>query len=238
MEPWQRAYEKGFALFPVVWKSKVPATEHGFRDATRDLTKLEIYFNQPQNIGVRTGSDSWLTVVDLDPPHLDNFFELFPKCLDETYTVKTGSGGYHLYYQYIQKMISRRYTICDVKNDGGFVVGAGSLHENGNYYELLHDRPVAAMTEDMKYEIYKYHPISVEQPTGFTTAQIWDLIDMSVFKKDGSGNYRGPHPEHGSESGNNFLITSDGRFWHCWRHGISGGRRKLQRILAGEEVCR
>jgi hypothetical protein len=190
-----------------------------------------------QNIGIRTGSESWITVVDLDPQHLDNFFELFPTALEETYTVKTGRSGYHLYYQYIQKLKSRDYTICDIKSDGGYVIGAGSLHPNGNYYELIHDRDIAPMSEEMKFEIFKYHPVSTEKPMGYTTAQIWDLVDMSNFKKDAGGNYRGVHPAHGSESGNNFLITQDGRFWHCWRHGCSGGRRKLQRIMAGDESC-
>jgi hypothetical protein len=89
----------------------------------------------------------------------------------------------------------------------------------------------------MKFEIFKYHPKSEGAPIYQTTAQIWDLVDMSTFKKDSSGNYRGVHPSHGSESGTNFLIEADGRYWHCWRHGSSGGRKKLQKILAGLIEC-
>jgi hypothetical protein len=237
MESWKRAYERGFALFPIVNGGKIPVTPHGFKDATRDLKSLEIWFSLKQNIGIRTGQESYVTVVDLDPDHIDGFLKLFPKCLEETYVVKTGRG-YHLYYQYVRKLMSRDYTICDIKNDAGYVIGAGSVHPNGTIYEVLTDAPIALMSDEMKFEIFKYHPKSESVPYTQTTAQIWDLVDMSRFKKDGSGNYRGPHPAHDSESGTNFLIESDGRFWHCWRHGCSGGRRKLQRIINNNEVCR
>jgi hypothetical protein len=81
------------------------------------------------NIGIVTGAISGITVIDIDTKGetvVD--YTIFPK----TYTVKTPSGGYHLYYQYDPEIRQTANTYpqfphVDIRNDGGYVVAAGSV---------------------------------------------------------------------------------------------------------------
>ncbi len=81
------------------------------------------------NIGIITGKISGVTVVDIDTKGetvVD--WKQFPA----TFTVKTPSGGYHLYYQYDATIKQTANTYpqfphVDIRNDGGYVVAAGSV---------------------------------------------------------------------------------------------------------------
>lgn len=81
------------------------------------------------NIGIITGKISGITVVDIDmsnDKHVD--INLFPK----TYTVKTPTGGYHLYYNYTPEIKQTANTFpqfphVDIRNDGGYVVAPPSF---------------------------------------------------------------------------------------------------------------
>lgn len=92
------------------------------------------------NIGIRTGEASDITVVDIDPDkggarswhNIQERHGQFPP----TWTVKTGSGGYHYYYQYDQSVKTRADVMpgIDTRSDGGYVVAPHSIHASGNRY--------------------------------------------------------------------------------------------------------
>src|ERR1700757_420664 len=55
-------------IFPVVHGGKVPATQHGFRDASRDPEVIHGWFGTGDyNIGLPTGVVSGVCVLDVDP---------------------------------------------------------------------------------------------------------------------------------------------------------------------------
>jgi hypothetical protein len=60
--------EKGCAVFPRLPREKLPATPHGFKDATRDPLQIKDWWRyEPQfNIGIATGTVSKLFVIDID----------------------------------------------------------------------------------------------------------------------------------------------------------------------------
>lgn len=92
---------------------------------------------------------SGLTVLDIDgETGCDSFDALLDKygleAWPDTYSVLTQGGGYHLYFQASghhnsAKKIARG---IDVRGDGGYVVGAGSV-VNGRPYDLVNDAAVA-----------------------------------------------------------------------------------------------
>jgi putative DNA primase/helicase len=91
------------------------------------------------NIGIVTGAISGITVVDIDVKG-DTVVPLdtFPP----TFTVKTPSGGYHLYYQYDKDIKQTANTYpqfphVDIRNDGGYVVGPGSDNGKGGTYTIV-----------------------------------------------------------------------------------------------------
>lgn len=125
---------------------KHPRTQHGFKDATTDPATIRKWWTKwpDANIGIRTGAESGLVVLDIDPRNggEDSLAELeaVHGKLPETVESLTGGGGSQLFFQH-----PGGYIKChsygkllgpgiDVKADGGYVVVPGSLHKSGNRY--------------------------------------------------------------------------------------------------------
>lgn len=95
------------------------------------------------NLGVVAGMQSGVVVVDIDPRHggNDSFDDLQGRMgkLPETATVMTGSGGLHLYFKHpggvVKNSAGSLGAGIDVRGDGGFVVGPGSIHQCGGFYD-------------------------------------------------------------------------------------------------------
>lgn len=139
--------EAGFAVFPLIPRGKVPATAHGFKDATRDTEQIRKWWTEiPDcNIGIATGQASGgLVVIDVDDGHGDGRgsdsmydWEHANGKLPDTVTCITGSGGYHYYYYDAERFGNRSGLLhnVDVRAEGGYVVAPPSVHPNGNRYE-------------------------------------------------------------------------------------------------------
>jgi hypothetical protein len=91
-------------VFPLKPHDKPPVTKHGFKDAT---TKSEIIkqwwpVGSLNNIGIALQLSN-IVVIDIDPRHggVENFRALVDKhgSIPDTYTVRTGGGGWHYYYR-------------------------------------------------------------------------------------------------------------------------------------------
>ena len=127
-------------------KSKAPLTEHGFRDAVSDPAHIKTLFAEhPDATGYGIATGLGLAVVDLDVKNdglahagkLQNKHGDFP----ETVAVKTGGGGVHLYFATngakVKSVNGKLAPGVDVKADGGYVIGPGSLHLSGQKYRWI-----------------------------------------------------------------------------------------------------
>lgn len=140
--------KKGFAVFPLKYRDKVPLTRNGCKDATTDAAQIKAWWQKypNANIGLATGSVSQnIFVIDLDIDEdrgIDGYHSLedwqrehgdFP----ETWTAITGRGGYHLYYRGNGRVKNRAGIIdgVDIRGNGGYVVAPPSIHKNGRRYE-------------------------------------------------------------------------------------------------------
>jgi len=98
------------------------------------------------NVGIVTGPASGIWVLDVDPLHGGDAalaaLELAHGALPRTYTVRTGSGGLHLYWSLAGvdfDLTNRRGTLpvgLDVRGRGGFVVAPPSVSGRGAYVVL------------------------------------------------------------------------------------------------------
>jgi hypothetical protein len=94
--------DRGLPVFPC--KGKLPLTQHGFQDASTDHKQVLAWWKHwPEaNIGVRTGLDSMLVVLDVDVQHGGggSLAELVRKqgALPSAPEVLTGGGGKHFYF--------------------------------------------------------------------------------------------------------------------------------------------
>jgi len=128
------ASKRHWQIFPLPPDEKTPIpNSRGLLNATNDQTLIKNYWDiEPHcNIGIRTGKESDLIVLDADIYKSDcRFGELIAKygTLPETLTAKTGKGGTHYYFQYSNdgeygnKAPLAGYQGIDVRADGGYVV--------------------------------------------------------------------------------------------------------------------
>jgi hypothetical protein len=161
---------QGWHVFPLVPDSKRPAVRSWESRATTDLDRLtRCWSTGAYNLGVATGP-SRLVVVDLDVPKHDrdrppagtpasvtDGTDMLGLLSDEygaeypsdTYTVRTASGGFHLYFG-APSGIALRNTAAklgwkiDTRAHGGYVVGAGSTVD-GRSYRVVHEAPPAPL---------------------------------------------------------------------------------------------
>ena len=127
---------------------KHPRTKNGLHDATMDIDQINEWWRKwpHSNLGIVTGKSSGLVVMDIDPNHggFDSLHEMKKDYgdLPETVTVITGGLGEHLFFQYPSNDFDIRnatklagYEGIDVRANGGYVVGPGSNHLSGGFYD-------------------------------------------------------------------------------------------------------
>jgi hypothetical protein len=134
-------------------------TRHGHKDATTDSETIQGWWAETPkaNIGIPTGPESGILVVDLDGQEgIEAFAKLEAENgpLPKTPTVRTGGDGKHLYFNCPSGVEVRNKTklqglAIDVRGDGGYVIAAGSNHPEGRYeWEIPPDEaPLAEAPE-------------------------------------------------------------------------------------------
>lgn len=131
-------------------------TPAGLKDASNAVETIEGWLDvfPHMNLGVRTGSASGITVLDIDPDHggLDAMDRLESRYgfLPQTRLAATGGGGWHLVFSAPEKPLKnsagRIGRGVDVRADGGYVVAPNSLHISGQRYTWADpDAPILAM---------------------------------------------------------------------------------------------
>jgi hypothetical protein len=126
---------------------KHPLTTHGFLDASTSVNMINGWIARwPKiNWALRTGPETGLTVIDIDPRHggYQSFAELQQQrgVLPDTLRSATGGGGRHLIYATPPGVVipSRKPWIpgVDIKSDGGYVILPEGKHKSGVPYRWL-----------------------------------------------------------------------------------------------------
>jgi putative DNA primase/helicase len=102
------------------------------------------------NLGIATGGDSQLIVVDIDPRSggIDSLLRIEGEhSATRTFSVRTGSGGRHDYYRLPPgvriECPKRSWPGIDILGEGRYAVAPPSLHASGRRYEVIDNLPVA-----------------------------------------------------------------------------------------------
>lgn len=116
--------------------------------------RLQDHIAQGGNYGVIAGTDN-IRFLDCDTPEFAD--EMLAK-MPRTFSVRTGSGGLHLYFK---SEYDTNHVFADGRGEwraqNAQVVGPNCIHPNGNRYEVLHDDPIARITEaQLKEVVGKY----------------------------------------------------------------------------------
>lgn len=160
---WAMTYaeKKGWHVFPLRPRDKIPATAHGFKDAQNDPDAIrETWGETEYNIGLACGPVSGVFVFDVDAeapkgggiagPEALARLEAQHGELPPTLKVLTGGAGWHLYFRWPEGRALRnrarikidgQQTGLDVRAEGGYVVLPPSIHpKTGDAYRWQMDR--------------------------------------------------------------------------------------------------
>jgi hypothetical protein len=167
----------GFVPIPI--RGKVPLLPGWDRTKIGEaLNNIKQCVNA-NNVGIVCGAASNIVVVDVDTRE-DGIAQWHKMIADntipDTFTVTTGGGGYHYYFQYDERMSSLHNGKVsgmgiDFKTDAGQVVGPGGIHpetqkkygvlaitRNGKKVPPLVDgKPIIARMPDWLFKLIKSH---------------------------------------------------------------------------------
>lgn len=138
-------------FFNVSWKHLASNTIENLRKSTKN--KLDALFFggggcTEFNLAVATGkvraselssgttSEKHLVVIDVDA----SVHEILSS-LPDTFSYRTGSGGYHFWFWSevaVKNSVSKIYEKVDVRGTGGYVIVPPSVHSSGNLYRFVH----------------------------------------------------------------------------------------------------
>jgi hypothetical protein len=143
-----RLASAGLPCFPCA-TSKAPASPHGFKDATVDPDDLRVLWSKNPGplVGVRTGSQSGIDVLDLDVKHPEaKAWWRDNRCrLPETRAHRTRSGGLHLLFDHVDAVRCTTGKVArgvDTRAGGGYVIWWPATG-----LPVLSDAPVAPWPE-------------------------------------------------------------------------------------------
>lgn len=201
----------GFNTFKLLNNSKNPSSEwfkSNLPSAMRLRTLNHLDDCKEINFGIICGKCNDIVVVDLDfyKDYPTEFMQVFGENYIEdfnTFTVKTGSGGIHLYFRYTKKIKATQnaeYSI-DIKSDGGYVVApfTSITTEDGTVktYDVKHWAPIQEIPDNLSSwineKLYKKKrtkkprnpKIKTTNPiTNEEVEEEQDTIDLGVYKYD------------------------------------------------------
>lgn len=122
---------------------KHPRTRSGLKDASVDPAQVAAWWRTwpTANVGLVTGADSGLVVVDVDPRHGgdESLAALIAEEGELPVTIEagTGGGGRHLVFAHPSETIRNKANMrpgLDVRGDGGYIVAPPSNHASGRQY--------------------------------------------------------------------------------------------------------
>lgn len=151
--------------FKAIEEKKIFKKAVDYHPHQKQWLKYKNHYKEQHNMGVPTGKINNITVVDLDfykDGEEDGNINLFNQEFGSdynvfnTYTVRTGSGGWHLYFKFNSavKQTADGNTNVDIRSTGGYVVSAGTSFttSTGEFraYTVQNDVPVAEMPENLE----------------------------------------------------------------------------------------
>ena len=235
----QYAERRGWRVFPILgWDDggqcdcRNPCASVGKHPAVRAWQRVasneppvvrELFNTHHRGIGVATGEGSGVWVLDLDTKNgVDGIASVEHLDLPPTHTVRTPSGGLHMYWRWSEGVRNRAAILpgVDVRGAGGYVVAAESETPQGEYTVSDARAPVDAPQELLDLVLRrKEAPVSVPSAAR-TDRYALTALDNAANRVAGTG----------AGGRNNELNTSAysiGRLVAAGRVGATAARETL-----------
>lgn len=137
---------------------KHPASANGIKDATLDREQIKAWWKDDPDANIAVHAGPGYVWFDLDVKDGDGIQSLANylgvdkwDIEDQTFTIRTASGGLHLYYKCEGEIGDRVGVIAsvDIRGAGGYVVGAGS-NIGDKFYEVICNKPINPLPIKLK----------------------------------------------------------------------------------------
>jgi hypothetical protein len=197
----RRFASNGVPVFPCLPGLKVPATEHGFHDATTDLAQIDAWWTDEPRLNVAFCPHmAGLAVIDPDGEEgLTNWanWQIEHGYLPDTYTVRTPRGGVHLYFRgSLPPSQSKLAPHVDTRGVGSYALLPPSYFaEVDGYYTVEDERApaelpphVGAYLERLKKDAVKAAPdTDLDQPQNVARARklLLDYVERGNVAVEG-----------------------------------------------------
>lgn len=114
-------------------------------------------------------------------------------------------------------------------------------HKYGKSVELIHESNTRYNPSDFDW-LLDLPTRSTASHAGTAIAGQPDLVTIAehygtVLTPKSQTELAGPHPQHGSSTGDNLNICPSKGLWHCWRHGTGGDALTLIAVCEGLLDC-
>ena len=231
-------------------RSKKPIEKWREKQYARE--ELAAWIATGHNIGFATGTDD-VVVLDIDNPARVKELEIEPPY---TYRVKTGSGGFHLYYKIKN---AKKVVLFDLDGThlgelqcmGQYVVTPPSIHPNGIPYKAYDEtEPITEITQEellayfsAKIKVTREVVIKKDTPfanqrrddplSGVSVDDVWNATET---ERHGGQSFC-EHPIHKSSTGRNLVIHPGKNTWACMRCHSGGGAAMAIAVKYGILQC-
>lgn len=159
--------KRGLSVIPIQAHEKRPLIaweEYQDRIATEEEIKTWWAKWPEANIGIVTGANSGLVVIDLDSEEAKNKLKEMLPGYDLMAVPRSRTGkGWQLFFKHPGITIPNRAGVLpglDVRGDGGYVVAPPSIHPNGKVYKW--QVPLAGELPKLPVDLFKL----ISSPTG------------------------------------------------------------------------
>jgi hypothetical protein len=144
----------GLVVTPIRPKSKIPLLKQWTTRNKPTINELKKWFlYSDNNIGIRTGQVSNVTVIDIDNSDALNALKaLFNGNIPTTFNSKRIEGKGHFFYKYVKELPNKKLASIgiEIKNNGSQVVEYPSIHPEGQQYKWANPN---AEIEEMPFEL-------------------------------------------------------------------------------------
>lgn len=164
------ALSVGKPVFPC-GPTKQPMTLHGFKDASSDPARIKQMFSAASKmIGMPTGEITGVVVIDIDIKENRQggaWLDANSHRMPQTRTIRTGSGGLHLYFNWPGKKVKNQNDKIapgvDIRGDGGYVIVSPSPG-----YRVADDAPIADLPDWIMPALCPPEPAPAPAPQALT----------------------------------------------------------------------
>ncbi|MCK6581271.1 MAG: bifunctional DNA primase/polymerase [Anaerolineae bacterium] len=174
-------------------RGKTPAAAWSrYRERLPSTEELHHWFESGKHsaYGVICGQLSQLVVLDFDDESVaEQFRRRFPD-LAETFTVRSGNRGTpHLYFRADFPVASRKFRGSDLKSEGGYVVGPGSVIA-GRCWTVVQDAPVLAITPDLLAAVLDFQgarddvQLSADESDLAPAHEIKEVVVVQMYRRE------------------------------------------------------